>query len=354
MISSLSTYKEIRRRATEKCIPLNALFELTYKCNLSCIHCYLPCSVKESNQEELQFDKITNILDQLKEAGTLFLTLSGGEPLIREDFFDIANYARKNKFAVRIFTNGTLIDEKIARRIKEVNPLIVEISLYGINPQTYEKITNTPGSFEKVMKGITLLHELKVPIFIKTSVMKYNHQEIWEIEKFAIKLGVKFNCGPTITPSINSGTEPLHCRASDRQLEDFFQKYLGRTDSKLEPNPEKINDSYICNTARSNAAINPYGELSPCVEIRLKNCDLKQRSFNDLWENSLEMRKFRSINWSGSPECKKCELLPHCFKCPGITLSEEGNISSCLKESRRHAKIKKDIYEKITEVNHNV
>ncbi|HOY64046.1 MAG TPA: radical SAM protein, partial [bacterium] len=127
-------------------LTLSAHFELTRRCNLRCRHCYV-CGGDE--RREMSTEQVFRALDVLADSGTLFVTFTGGEPLVRRDFFEIAERAAEKNFAVRIFTNGTLIDEAAADRIAALNPLEVGISVYGATAETHDGITMSPGSFEK-------------------------------------------------------------------------------------------------------------------------------------------------------------------------------------------------------------
>ena len=118
-------YEAIVRKTLDKCIPFKVDWEITYRCNLRCSHCY---QTGASGEKELTTEEIYSALDELADLGCLYLTFTGGEILLREDLFDIAKYARKKEFAIRLFTNGTLIDEKVADKIKNLSPLSVEIS----------------------------------------------------------------------------------------------------------------------------------------------------------------------------------------------------------------------------------
>ncbi|MCM8783656.1 MAG: radical SAM protein [Candidatus Omnitrophica bacterium] len=129
-------YRGVLNRVTENLIPFHCLLELTYRCNLKCLHCY----VVRDTQKELTTQQFLSILDQLKELGTLYLIISGGEPLVRTYFFEICKHAKKNNFALRIFTNASLINTNIAERIRELKPLVVEVGLYGFE-KTHDEIT---------------------------------------------------------------------------------------------------------------------------------------------------------------------------------------------------------------------
>jgi hypothetical protein len=140
---------QIRVRAQEQNIPMHALLELTNNCNWWCRHCYI---THRPAKGELTLDEIRPILDQLAELGVLFLTFTGGEPLTRKDFFDIAEYARQRDFSFSLFTNGTLITPTVADRLKELALERAEISILGAKAATHDAITQVEGSFDRTIE----------------------------------------------------------------------------------------------------------------------------------------------------------------------------------------------------------
>src|SRR5882672_7602438 len=143
-----NAYENITSKNWGRANPMSALFELTFVCNHACSFCY-NCP---TGQKEMTTEEVKDALRKLAEFNVLYLTLSGGEPLVRKDFFEIARAARELGFALRIYTNAFLIDEAMAKRIKEVaNPLEMEISIHGSRPETHEKLTCVPGSWQRVV-----------------------------------------------------------------------------------------------------------------------------------------------------------------------------------------------------------
>ena len=135
-------------------IPLSGSFDLTRRCNLKCIHCYLGDHQQSSLAKEIETSQILDIIDQITDAGCLNLLITGGEPLLRVDFPEIYSHAKKSGLIITVFTNGTLITDKILSLFKELPPHKVEISLYGATAQTYEKITRRRGSYDKCIAGV--------------------------------------------------------------------------------------------------------------------------------------------------------------------------------------------------------
>src|SRR2546425_9713977 len=150
------------------------MIELTYGCNLRCVHCYNPT---HQAKDELGTAQIKALIDQLIEAGGLDLAFTGGEIFTRRDLFEILAYAAAKGCLITLLTTATLITPRRADRIQALHPHCVEISIYGVTQATYERVTRIPGSFTRFMTGVRLLRERAVPLLIKMPVMTLNRSE---------------------------------------------------------------------------------------------------------------------------------------------------------------------------------
>ncbi len=154
-------------------VPIQGTMDLTWRCNLACPHCYnrLPSDDRDAMRTELTYEEHCRIMDELSDAGCLWLLFTGGECLLREDFRSIYLYAKQKGFLITIFTNGTLITPELADFLKDWPPLDIEITLYGRTRETYEKVTATPGSYDRCMAAIRLLMERNLPLSLKTLLL---------------------------------------------------------------------------------------------------------------------------------------------------------------------------------------
>jgi radical SAM protein with 4Fe4S-binding SPASM domain len=344
----LSSCQGLLKRAQKKLIPLHCLFELTYHCNLKCRHCYIVQDAKK----EVALDKVFAILRQLKACGCLYLTLSGGEIFLRKDFFEIAQYARKLNFALRLFTNGTLIDEDVADKISLLYPIAVEISLYGLK-DTHERITRVKGSFQKTIQAIKLLRERKIKVLVKATLMKQNVFEFWKLKAYIEGLGASMRGvgGSTlISPCDNGNFRPLNYRLSDRQL----RGYLSAEQQELKKmgwfyHLEKIKKGEkLCGAGLATCNITPFAEVNPCVQIRIRQeNNLKERTFQDIWQHHPEFIRLRRLTKESRVGCRDCRFSTHCFFCPGTALLEKGSLLTKLPEACRQARLRKEVYEGI-------
>ena len=149
----------VHNRSVARRVPVNGTIEVTRRCPLRCLHCYnnLPVGDREARSNELTYEEHCRILDEISEAGCLWLLYTGGEIFARDDFLEIYTYAKKKGLIITLFTNGTLIDEHVADTLAEWRPFSIEISIYGRTKETFERITGVPGSYERCMRGIHLL-----------------------------------------------------------------------------------------------------------------------------------------------------------------------------------------------------
>jgi radical SAM protein with 4Fe4S-binding SPASM domain len=338
---SISVLNKVRERN----IPLYALIELTHRCNLRCCHCYLPSN---ESLDELSTDQFKEILDQMADAGTLFITFSGGEVFLRDDFFEIATYARKKNFAISILTNGTLIDEGVADRIRSLYPLSVEISIYGANSNLHDGITGVKGSFDKSINAIRLLKERDMRIKIKTPLMKQNFDRYKKIISLADKLKVRYEFDPAICPKLDGSHMPLEYRLGEHELLKIFSEPLLNPEI-IEINEEKFHprdqsEFLMCGAGKTTCVISPDGDIYPCIVLRIPLGNLREQTFSEIWLSS-ENRKIRGINFQDLRVCTHCDLLAYCNRCPGIALLEDGDIFGPAGFFCKMAEVRKSINE---------
>ena len=192
----------LSQKAAASRIPLSGTVEVTHRCPLRCAHCYnnLPMSDVGACSSEMSYADHCRILDQICEAGCLYLLYTGGEIFARKDFLDIYAYAKRKGLLITLFTNGTLINEEVADYLAEWRPFSIEITLYGRSEETYEKLTGIPGSHGRCLRGIRLLKERGLPLKLKTVAVSLNKHEVWEMKRFAHDLGLDREPGGQFPP----------------------------------------------------------------------------------------------------------------------------------------------------------
>lgn len=340
-MSQANLLQQIEEKAAQHKIPLGCHFDLTYHCNLNCVHCYV---IKEECPE-LKVSEVKGILDQLAAAGTLYLGFSGGEIFTREDFFEIAEYARKLHFALRLLTNGTLIDAKIADRVAALNTDRVSISIYSASPKIHDEITTVPGSFDRSIGAVRLLRERKVRVRISCVLMRQNIDDYHKVHQLAQNLGASFQADHRLTPKNDGDLLPLRFQIRKDVLCRVYADPIFSSQLQNEParaHSTGILDALPCGAGHMSLYISPYGDVYPCVQLPLKCGNLRGKPLKEIWYHSPEMLKVRSISISKLPVCSQCELLPYCNRCPGLVYLEEGDLLAPSKRACQEAKLIRD------------
>ncbi len=336
----------ITARNWEKAVPMSVLFELTFVCNHACSFCYN----SPTGQKELTTEEVYGALRKLADFNILYLTLTGGEPLVRRDFFDIARRARELGFALRIYTNGFMIDEPMARRIREVaNPLEMEISLHGATPETHEKLTCVPGSLGKVINAVRFLRAQGVKVGLKCPITRDNENEVLDMHRLARELGVSIIFDPVITPRDDGDKDPLSLMATD----DFLRKYWSDpayAEARREPVPTPRVDGPgepICGTGRASFAIDPYGNIYPCVAWRRRVANIKEiGSLKEIWQSSPVLIEVRATAVAAAQTLLKEQASgSHCNFCLGVAETQTGDPLSYYSQAAKNAEFRKLAYE---------
>jgi radical SAM protein with 4Fe4S-binding SPASM domain len=316
-------------------IPLAASFELTRRCNFRCVHCYLgdQKSIRQHKDRELDTDTIFRLLDEMVEAGTLFLLLTGGDPMLRPDFIDIYKYAVRAGLLVTVFCNGSLVTDEIIRTFVEYPPRILEITVYGATQETFEAVTQQPGSFSACMAGIERLRGAGVRLRLKTMVLTLNVGEFQALRQLAEDLDLQFrhdcslhaavahednnghsnvsNGAGNLADTLQYRLSPEQAAAVDLSIERFAQELAGVTKKKYPPQP--TDQLYYCGAGKNSYSIDPYGGLFPCLVVSTHSgnvCD--QGGIQTCWDGVF--RAFTSVFFP----CNTCGKKELCTACPAI------------------------------------
>ncbi len=269
-----------RLRQLPERFPLACQWELTCRCNLHCVMCYTDCFNRPDRiRQELATDEVLRILQELAEAGTVELCLTGGEPLARPDFFHIYEAAVRLGFLVTVFSNGTLIREDEADRFAALRPQSIEISLHGLTKATFERVTQGSGSYQRCRHAIQLLLERRLPLTLKATAMTLNHPEILAIKQYVESLGgVRFKLGDELRPELDGGGTPFRYGLSHDELAGLHRedaRLLSEATSRLDAQSEP------CRSGAHRFHIDAYGSLQLCSGNRRDSYDLRTGSFRE-------------------------------------------------------------------------
>jgi len=347
------TYGEFGERLREKLagkrVPLAGSLELTFRCNLRCVHCYLgDFRAGITDKEELSYGEVCDLLDQIVDEGCLWLLLTGGEPLLRPDFLDIYTYAKRKGLLITLFTNGTLVTPQIADCLQEWRPFKVEISLYGATRETYERVTGVAGSYEHCLRGIELLLERDVPLGLKTMAMTLNEHEVWDMRAYAEGLGVDFRFDPLVNAGLDGCQGPTEMRLTPQQVVRFDLADDTRREAwkdvcdRLLGAPNDQRHLFVCGAGISRFHIDPYGQLNICIMYRSEPYDLRRGSFRDGWSRFVPEVRFQRPR--GEYACLTCDLMSICGQCPGWSQLEHGDSQTAVEYLCRVAHLRAEAF----------
>ncbi len=322
----MSLLAEMNQKALALGIPLSVHLDLTYRCNERCVHCYLD----HDDHGEMTTAEIERVLTQLSDAGVFFLTFSGGEVLLRRDFFHLVEFARRLLFNLKIKTNGVMIGDKEALKLRELGVEQVQISVYSHRPEVHDAITKLPGSLKRTIEGIRRLKAQGLKVTIANVLMTANSFDNSGVMALAKELGAFYSLDPTITPKIDGDTSILGLRIPGKELHGVFhdERVVENVAEFCAPPPppgEDIMDGYPCSAGHTSCYISPYGDLYPCVQFPLPSGNVRQQTFLDIWRGSPQLSEVRSIRARDLTTCSSCAHVGTCTRCPGLAYME-GNM----------------------------
>ncbi|MFA5168824.1 MAG: radical SAM protein [Candidatus Omnitrophota bacterium] len=336
-------YTEMAALARRKKIPSRVMFELTYKCNFRCVHCYVSA---DNKKKELTTKEVFSVLDQLKDAGCFNIGFTGGEPLLRKDIFDILEHAKRCGLRISLLTNGYLVDKSTARKLASLGTSLnrVDISVLGATGKTFENITGAKGSFNRVMNSIKLLKREGAAVQVKATLMGPNKDELLGIKYLADKFGCFFRYDPTISRRTDGSSVPLQYQVSpdevfriERLLAGDKQAVDDHEDGYRRgiPKPQGRKALFHCGAGQTEVTISPYGEMNFCMEIHYPEYKIQETSFEHCWGKLRNL--VENIKLPKKYECKTCEIASFCHWCPAKAWLLKKDLFSCDPESKRFA-----------------
>ncbi len=312
-------------------------WNITRRCNLSCNHCYLPAIYKNSDRQEvnpsyeLSTSKALQVIDQIADVNPeVMLILSGGEPLLRKDIFELAVQASDRGMMVVVGTNGMLIDYDTVSRLKQSGVSGVSISLDSSTPETHDRIRLSEGSWQKAIEAINLCRSADLSVQVNTMITRNNIHEIDEIIEYARSLGVNvfspffLVCTgrgeelTDITPLQYEGVLSLIANKQRNRGDMMIRTRCAPTFRRIlyQNNPDsnllKL-DAGKCMAGLHYCRISPEGEVTPCPYMNVAVGNLRTETFGYIWENSEELGLLR--NPTLKRKCGACEFNLICGGC---------------------------------------
>jgi radical SAM protein with 4Fe4S-binding SPASM domain len=317
-VNGCAILESLNERAYAQCIPLNVSLELTLRCNIRCTHCYNfdRDQPRGSTAPELTMTEIHALLTDLRRAGTLFLSLTGGEAMVHPHFWEIADAAVRHGFALSVLSNGTLLTEEASARLAAYPNLWgVSLSVYGARAETHDAVTQVRGSYDRTMAGARRLVGLGALVTLKFIIMKANASETGAMIELAESEGFEYSVDTTITGRYDGTAGSLATRIDASTLEALYREPLRPL---LKPRAGvPTDDEFKCNCARGNAAVSSTGEVYPCIATPLRAGSIRERTFLEIWKESPVFQWIRGLRITDFKTCAPCGLKPWCRRSPG-------------------------------------
>lgn len=314
-----------------------SVLELTRRCNLKCLHCYI--DQPKTYKNELSTAEIKSIISQLAKAGSMSLIFTGGEVFLRDDILELCSFARSLGFDLRIFTNGTLIDGNIAAGLAKIGISGIEISLYG-KRQTHDKITGVTGSFKKAMKAINVFKEHGVRVTVKCPITKMNFSDYKWIASFAKRNKIKFRFDPTISPKDSGNKSILKFRLSSSQMKTLYKDPM----FNLKDRRADVEPDLSCSAGVNMLSVGYDGCVYPCLQFLTPLGNLRKQKLNQIWSNSnSQLQSIRKMTIDKLTKCRSCKFAILCQRCPGIAKLEDDTATGPSNIACRTAKIQHSI-----------
>jgi len=309
---------------------IKAQMELTYRCNLHCVHCYTdPYNTREFFPREMTFAEITRILDEMADLEILYLNLTGGDIFMRPDFFQIYDYAYRKGFLLMLYTNGTLFTQGIIDRLKQAPPFSIDISCHSVNEEAFDGFTRVPGSFRQFMKGMELLQSSSLPFCFRTKAMNWNLHELPRIKQFIESFSQPFGFTTSLSPRLNGDLSSLEYRLSPTDLQMLNdQDQQGEDDEAPCSQPHEIETSspeqlYRCGCATNSIHISAWAELGTCTMQYAHRASLRDHSLKDAIAKVFSA--VRAQRYTSASPCRTCGIYAFCDKSPGDAFREAGD-----------------------------
>ena len=326
----------------------SVLVELTYRCNLDCFFCYNDLGLRG---QPLSTPQLQSFFRDLADLGVLNLTLSGGEPLAHPDFFLLGRTARELGFVVRVKSNGHALRDTIARRLRdEVDPYMIEVSLHGACAATHDKQTRVPGSFDRLLGNLATLRALGMRLKINSTLTLWNEDEIEGMLAIADGLGVPLQFDPEVTPRDDGSREPLSIAPSREGVLRLFRLEFERGEAAARaaaaapgappaaaPSPAVAPPAKYCGAGSSGIAVDPYGNVYPCVQWRRPVGNLHTSTITEIWARSRGLAEVRELTadvktvLAGEPDAAFFNF------CPGLAETTGGSPLAVYDGARQRA-----------------
>lgn len=354
-------------KASKNKVPLSGGFELSPVCNFRCKMCYIRKTaeqIKKEGRELIPWQKWLSLAQQCKEAGTLYLLLTGGEPFLYPGFRELYTELHKMGFLLSMNTNGSLIDEDTMVWLKQYAPTRMNVTLYGASRETYGKLCGNPDGFDKTIRAIHLLKEAGIPIVINASMIPENADDMEKIMEIGRSLELNTRVSTYMFPPVRRDREESDSRFtpeeasqmfmrrrrfyfSEQELEDMLRK---EREAREQDDWGAQDEHMRCRAGRSSFWVSWEGKMSACGLFPFPmEFNAFQDSFLDSWLTLTDSVRCATV----LEKCRNCKLREICTPCAATVHAECGDVNGKAEYLCQTAEcIEKEIIAFLEERNH--
>jgi len=341
-------------RMAAKRRPVSFELELTARCNNDCRHCYInvPAGDKAARDAELTLDEILALGHEAADLGAVWCVLTGGEPLLRDDFAEVFLGLKRLGLLVSVFTNACLVTPEHVALFRRHPPRDIEVSVYGATRETYEAVTRRPGSYDAFVRGLDLLLGSGVPVRLKAMALRSTAHELDEIAHFCRArtkdyyrfdplLHLRFDGDPRRNAEIRAERlSPAEVVAVERADEARFGALQQgcRDGALIDPDAEHTGCDHLfhCGAGSGSFTVGHDGTFHLCGSLRRPDCSLRVRpgtpgaaTLREAWEDWVpRVRDLRGANPEFLEKCRTCSLVNLCLWCPAHAALETGELDA--------------------------
>lgn len=343
-VSGLDILRGMQTHAGAQRLPLAGSLALTHRCNFKCVHCY---AARPVLPPELGTGRLTELVDEMSDAGCLFLLITGGEPLIHPDFKRLYARIRERGMLVSVFTNGSRIDDETIELFRDLPPRMVDVTLYGYSEETYRAVTGVAGMRERVWRAVERMMENGIRVAVKTVVLSINQHEFHDIQAQAKAWGLRFRMDAMLFGRLNGDRSPLQYRLHPEAAAALEFSDAKRTEQwKVYGEKFTVSDPdsrlYRCAAGVWSFHLDPAGSLQPCLMASHIAHNVAHTPFMEGWKRLTADMSSRKV--ASNSQCASCDKRAYCGYCPPFAHLESGDECSrsdylCLIGSARSAKV---------------
>lgn len=318
--------------------PVSVVIELTTLCNLRCEHCYIPSFTNRG----MSFEQVKKLLLELRELGVVNVTITGGEILLRKDLFEIIKFARSLYMRVFLLSNGTLLTEAIVEKLASLYVSEFSTTIFSMNSDIHDSITGSEGSLNHLLKNLNFFKKTNIQVRVKTPLMKKNLSDFLDVKKYAEEHGFDFAVSPLIFSKSDGNETPKELRIKDSELISAIKDI-----DSITRNNHLTEQEVSCAALFYSFAIDCNGYVYPCNSFFYKVGNVFEKNVKEIWYESKELNKIKSIKKADLQVCKGCKYSKHCDRCPALVFMDGLSLNSCDRYSKKLAKIRDSDYTKI-------